>query len=59
MSISSRWCNHVVKINDINERRDGKNDGKIVQEDTYIYRVSFTDVFNKAHQITGIISVVK
>jgi gliding motility-associated-like protein len=59
MSIYSRWGNHVTTINNLEEGWDGKENGKIVQEDTYIYRVSFTDVFNEEHQITGRVSVVK
>ncbi|MFM7015205.1 MAG: choice-of-anchor L domain-containing protein [Bacteroidota bacterium] len=59
MSIYSRWGNHVVTINDINEGWDGRDDGKIVQEDTYIYRINFTDVFHEEHQMTGRVSVVK
>ena len=57
MSIYSWWGNHLVTIKDINEGWDGKDDGKIVQEDPYIYRVGFTDLFNKAHQITGTFNV--
>jgi gliding motility-associated-like protein len=53
MSIYSRWGNHVITINNINEGWDKKDNGKVVQEDTYIYRVSFTDVFHKQHQLTG------
>jgi gliding motility-associated-like protein len=59
MSIYSRWGNHVITINNINEGWDKKDNGKVVQEDTYIYRVSFTDVFHKQHQLTGRVSVVK
>jgi gliding motility-associated-like protein len=59
MTIYSRWGNYVTTINNLEEGWDGKDDGKIVQEDPYIYRVGFTDLFNKAHQITGIVSVVK
>ena len=59
MSIYSRWGNHVVTLNSLDEGWDGRDDGKIVQEDTYIYRVSFTDVFHEQHQLTGRVSVVK
>ena len=59
MSIYSRWGNYVTTINNLEEGWDGKENGKIVQEDTYSYRVSFTDVFNEEHQITGRVSVVK
>jgi gliding motility-associated-like protein len=59
MTIYSRWGNYVTTINNLEEGWDGKENGKIVQEDTYIYQVSFTDVFNEEHQITGRVSVVK
>lgn len=59
MSIFSRWGNHVITINDINQGWDGKDDGKIVQEDTYIYRINFMDVFHEPHELSGRVSVVK
>jgi gliding motility-associated-like protein len=59
MSIYSRWGNHVITISNLEEGWDGKDDGKIAQEDTYIYRVSFKDVFNELHQLTGRVSIVK
>ena len=59
ISIYSRWGNHVVTINDINEGWDGKDDGKIVQEDTYIYKINFTDVFHEPHELSGRVSVIK
>ena len=59
MSMYSRWANHVTTINNIEEGWDGKESGKIVQEDTYIYRINFFDVFHEPHEITGRVSVIK
>lgn len=59
MSIYSRWGNHVTTINNVEDGWDGKENGKTVQEDTYIYVINFTDVFQKDYEITGRVSVIK
>ena len=59
MNIYSRWGNHVTTLNSLAESWDGKENGKTVQEDTYIYVVTFTDVFHEQHELTGRVSVIK
>ena len=59
MSMYSRWANYVTTINNLEEGWDGKENGKTVLEDTYIYFISFTDVFQEKHVLTGRVSVIK
>jgi len=59
--IFDRWGDMVFHGNDLNEKWDGKaNDGeKVAQIDVYVWKVTLTDVFNKTHNYTGIVSLVK
>ncbi len=59
MSMYSRWANHVTTINNLEEGWDGKENGNIIQEVTYIYVVKFTDVFHENHSLRGKVSIIK
>lgn len=59
MKIFSRWGNHVCTLHNINEPWDGTDDGKIAQEDTYVYLIEVTDVLKQIHTVTGRVSIVK
>lgn len=59
MSIFSRWGNHICTLNDINQSWDGYDDGKLSQEDTYIYLIEVIDVLKQKHTVSGRVSIIK
>lgn len=59
MSIFDRWGQKVYETDDINKGWDGKYKDQPVQEDTYIYRVTFKDSSGKNHIKTGHVNVMK
>jgi gliding motility-associated-like protein len=59
MNIFSRWGNHICTLNDINQSWDGYDDGKLAQEDTYVYLIEVTDILKQEHVISGRVSIIK
>jgi gliding motility-associated-like protein len=62
MYIFNRWGELIFTTNDINKHWDGKVDsgkGKIVQNDTYVWKVVLRDVFDEPHEYIGRVSVIK
>jgi gliding motility-associated-like protein len=59
MKIFSRWGNHVCTLYNIDEPWDGTDDGKIAQEETYVYLIEVTDVLKQIHTVTGRVSIIK
>ena len=59
--IFDRWGDMVFHAKDINDKWDGKSNGgsSESQIDTYVWKVTLTDVFDKEHNYTGIVSIVK
>ncbi|MEW6470418.1 MAG: PKD domain-containing protein [Bacteroidota bacterium] len=61
--IYDRWGNKIFWTDDMNKGWDarvmGGPSGDIVQEDTYVWKVYITDVFDKKHQYVGHVSVIK
>jgi gliding motility-associated-like protein len=59
MWIFDRWGLMIFHCTDLETSWDGRLHGEIVQEDVYVWKVSFNDVFGKAHEYHGIVSVIK
>lgn len=59
MQIYSRWGNHVCTLYDIDEPWNGTDDGKVAQEDTYVYLIEVTDVLKQLHTVSGRVSIIK
>jgi len=60
MWVFDRWGMELFHTNNIYTGWNGKvqNGSLIVQEDTYVYVIQVTDIFNKQHQYLGKVSVV-
>ncbi|HXB41665.1 MAG TPA: PKD domain-containing protein [Bacteroidia bacterium] len=61
LMIFDRWGNLIFTANDIDKAWDGriKKDGDIVQEDVYVWKVSFKDMRGMKHQYSGTVSLLK
>jgi gliding motility-associated-like protein len=61
--IFDRWGNRIFYSNDLEENWNGtvqgQNSGETVQQDVYVWKVKFKDVFNKTHERTGTVTVIK
>jgi gliding motility-associated-like protein len=61
--IFDRWGNRLFYSNSLDEPWNGmvqgQNSGELVQQDVYVWKVQFKDVFNKTHERTGTVTVVK
>jgi gliding motility-associated-like protein len=55
LMIFDRWGNFIFYADDINKGWDGKANGgaAIAQQDTYVWKVNLTDIFNKKHSFIG------
>jgi len=61
MRIFDRWGHVVYTTNDINKPWDGmlKDGEDTAKQDVYVWKAEVTDVFNKTHQLTGIVTVLR
>lgn len=59
MWIFDRWGNEIFHSNDLEKSWDGKIKGTLVQEDTYVWKVTFTDIERKEHAYKGIVNVIR
>jgi gliding motility-associated-like protein len=59
MNILDRWGNIIFTVSDLNEGWDGKVNGKNVQQDVYLYQFHAIDVFDKKHNYTGKVSLIR
>ena len=57
--IFDRWGNEVFHSNDLEESWNGKVKGVIVQEDTYVWKVTFKDIMGEDHAYKGIVNVIR
>ncbi len=57
--IFDRWGNQVFHSNDLEETWNGRMEGTLVQEDTYVWKAGFRDVLGHNHQYKGIVTVVR
>ncbi|HXB10892.1 MAG TPA: PKD domain-containing protein, partial [Bacteroidia bacterium] len=61
MMIFDRWGNLIFITEDINKGWDGRVNGgnKIAQEDTYVYKIQVTDIFQEQHSYIGAVTLIK
>jgi len=62
MWIFDRWGNLIFTSKDINQTWDGTvqgNNGSLCQIDTYVWKVSIVDVFDKRHKYIGHVSLIR
>ncbi|HSH66089.1 MAG TPA: PKD domain-containing protein, partial [Bacteroidia bacterium] len=59
--IFNRWGNLLFESNSLSDGWDGRiNRGsEMAQQDVYVYKVSFRDVFNKKHEYIGSVTLLK
>jgi gliding motility-associated-like protein len=53
LQVYSKWGQKLFESNDMDAGWDGKVDGKLVNEDNYIWQVKLTDLNGKDHLISG------
>ncbi len=61
MQIYDRWGHLLFESNDINNKWDGhtKGSSEPIKQDVYVWKVQVVDVFNKTHDLTGHVSILK
>jgi gliding motility-associated-like protein len=61
--IFDRWGNRVFYSDNLDENWNGivqgQGSGEVVQQDVYVWKAKFKDVFNKSHERTGTVTVIK
>ncbi|MBK6835603.1 MAG: gliding motility-associated C-terminal domain-containing protein [Bacteroidetes bacterium] len=59
--IYDRWGELIFESNNLTKGWDGTAKGKteVVQEDTYIWKISAYDLKNNKHNLTGHVTVVR
>jgi gliding motility-associated-like protein len=59
--IFDRWGNEIFESSSLYKGWDGRANGgvDIAQQDVYVYLVSFKDIFDKKHKLTGIVTLVR
>jgi gliding motility-associated-like protein len=59
MLVFDRWGNKIFTSTDLEIGWDGRKNNTDVQEDIYVWKVSFKDVIGTKHEYHGTVSVVK
>ena len=59
MLIFDRWGTKLFESGDIHKGWDGMKTGQVLQEDVYVYSISYKDSSGKMHTKTGQVSLVK
>ncbi len=59
LRIFNRWGEELLFTNDFAQGWDGTFKGKLAEEDTYTWAINLTNVFGKAHELTGSVTVMK
>jgi gliding motility-associated-like protein len=59
MWIFDRWGNNIFKTQDPNKGWDGRVHGSVVQQDVYVWKVQLNDIFGKAHQYNGTVTIIR
>jgi gliding motility-associated-like protein len=59
MFVFDRWGNKVFYADNQNLMWDGKVNGRLAQEDTYIWKVNLTDLYNKPHSYIGRVTLIR
>lgn len=58
LEITNRWGNIVFSTSDETKGWDGKSGG-VITDDVYVWRVSVTDSYNRKHDLTGHILLMR
>jgi gliding motility-associated-like protein len=59
MWIFDRWGNNIFKTQDPTIGWDGRLHGGAIQEDVYVWKVQLNDIFGKAHQYNGTVTIIR
>lgn len=59
MLVFDRWGNLLFESNDIYKGWDGKFKGQLVQEDVYVWKITYTDSHNKKKKAIGHVTVIR
>jgi gliding motility-associated-like protein len=59
MWVFDRWGNNIFKTQDPNKGWDGRVHGNIIQQDVYVWKVQLSDIFGKAHQYNGTVTIIR
>lgn len=59
MYIFDRWGNKIFYADNLNLLWDGKINGRLAQQDTYVWKVNLTDLYNKKHTFMGRVTLVR
>lgn len=61
LMIFDRWGHKIFETNDINEAWDGtmKGSSEPIKQDVYVWKAYVKDVFNKNHDLTGHVNLIK
>lgn len=59
MYVFDRWGNLLFESNDILKGWDGTYKGNICQEDTYVWRIIWTDAQRKKHKMIGHVNLIR
>jgi gliding motility-associated-like protein len=61
IQIYDRWGHLLFETNDIDDAWDGNTKGSSepIKQDVYVWRAQVVDVFNKNHELTGHVNLIK
>lgn len=61
LQIFDRWGHKLFEANDINQHWDGTSKGseEPIKQDVYVWKALVKDVFNRQHELTGHVSLIK
>ena len=59
LRIFDRWGEELYYTENFFQAWDGVYHGKLSQDDAYIWKINVTDVFSKAHEYTGHVTLIK
>jgi gliding motility-associated-like protein len=57
--VFDRWGNMITHTTNPNQGWNGTRHNELVQEDTYVWKVALYDIFGRAHEYKGQLSVVR
>jgi len=58
--IFDRWGNRILKTNDLYEGWNGamNNHGEVIEQDVYVYKISYKDLDGRKHKLLGHVTLV-
>jgi gliding motility-associated-like protein len=61
IQIYDRWGHLLFESNDMENQWDGhtKNSDEPIKQDVYVWKVQVVDIFNKNHDLTGHVTLLK